>query len=86
MMRDSRNYHNPDKFDPERFLGPDPELDPRSCIFGFGRRICPGRLLAEHNIFITFATVLATFRIAKAVDSEGHEIEPKLEYHGEIVT
>jgi cytochrome P450 len=42
MSRDPRNYNNPDKFNPERFLGPEPELDPRKYIFGFGRRKCPG--------------------------------------------
>ena len=28
------------EFNPERFLGEDPEPDPRGAVFGFGRRIC----------------------------------------------
>jgi hypothetical protein len=42
MSRDPRNYKDPDRFDPTRFLGSNPELDPRAYVFGFGRRICPG--------------------------------------------
>jgi cytochrome P450 len=86
MMRDPRNYRRPEIFDPERFLGPEPELDPRTCIFGFGRRACPGRLLADQNMFITFATTLAVLNISKAIDAHGQEIEAALEYHGEYLT
>jgi cytochrome P450 len=42
MSRDPRYYKNPEVFDPTRFLGSEPELDPRVYFFGFGRRICPG--------------------------------------------
>ena len=28
------------EFNPERFLGDNPEPDPRGAVFGFGRRIC----------------------------------------------
>jgi cytochrome P450 len=45
MSRDPRNYKNPNKFDPSRFLGENPERDPADFIFGFGRRICPGKFL-----------------------------------------
>jgi cytochrome P450 len=38
MLRDPRNYKNPDVFNPERFLGPNPEKDSREMCFGFGRR------------------------------------------------
>lgn len=31
-----------------------------------GRRICPGKELAEQTMFITIATVIATLDIAKA--------------------
>jgi cytochrome P450 len=42
MSRDLRYYQNPYVFDPTRFLGENPELDPRAYIFGFGHRICVG--------------------------------------------
>jgi cytochrome P450 len=86
MMRDPRTYRSPDVFDPERFLGPEPELDPRSCIFGFGRRACPGRLLADQNVFITFATTLAVLSVSNAVGADKQDAEPALEYYGEFLT
>ncbi|GJJ05842.1 hypothetical protein Clacol_000029 [Clathrus columnatus] len=50
-----------DVFNPERFLkegvkDPDP-------AFGYGRRVCPGRYLAENVLFIIVASVLYTFDI-----------------------
>lgn len=42
IMHDNELYPDPMKFDPERFLGKDPQTDPRKIAFGFGRRVCPG--------------------------------------------
>lgn len=36
----------------------------------FGGRICPGKLLAEANIFILITTLLATFRIEPPAEGE----------------
>lgn len=41
--RDPQLYKDADSFNPSRFLGDSSELDPRKLVFGFGRRICPGR-------------------------------------------
>jgi cytochrome P450 len=38
MMNDPRLYKDPERFMPERFLGENPEKDPRAMAFGFGRR------------------------------------------------
>ncbi|KAI9574147.1 cytochrome P450 [Boletus coccyginus] len=38
MLRDERTYTDPLEFKPERFLGNDPEPDPTTVCFGFGRR------------------------------------------------
>ncbi|KAL0954893.1 hypothetical protein HGRIS_003826 [Hohenbuehelia grisea] len=47
LSRDPIMYPEPDKFIPERFLKNgvinNNIRDPRTLIFGFGRRICPGR-------------------------------------------
>ena len=38
MTHDPQVYPDPFKFNPERFLGPKPQQDPRDISFGFGRR------------------------------------------------
>lgn len=46
MSRDEARYPNPEEFIPERFLDSEGVLtddDPTHFIFGFGRRICPGK-------------------------------------------
>ncbi|KAF9453375.1 cytochrome P450 [Macrolepiota fuliginosa MF-IS2] len=75
MLHDPRMYSDPMKFNPERFLGPNPEPDPRQVCFGFGRRICPGRVLADASIFITCAMTLAVFDISKYME-DGKFVEP----------
>lgn len=46
--------------------------------FGFGRRICPGRVLASSHVFSIIAHCLAAFDIRKAIGEGGSEIEPEL--------
>ncbi|KAF5360382.1 hypothetical protein D9756_005180 [Leucocoprinus leucothites] len=82
MQHDSRIYPDPMVFNPKRFLGPSPEPDPRKIFFGFGRRICPGRVLADSSIFISCAMTLAVFNITKYVDESGQVIEPVVEPTG----
>lgn len=67
-------YHDPHTFKPERFLGEKPEADPRQFAFGFGRRVCPGRALADSNIYLTMSYFLAVFDISKPVRN-GNEID-----------
>jgi hypothetical protein len=53
-------------FKPERFLGIDghaPEPDTHNIAFGFGRRVCPGRVLADNSVFLSIAQSLAVFNI-----------------------
>ncbi|KAG1756036.1 cytochrome P450 [Suillus lakei] len=48
-----RRHANPSQFNPERFLAKDgkgSEIDPRLICFGFGRRICIGRHLADASV------------------------------------
>ncbi|EME50310.1 hypothetical protein DOTSEDRAFT_59413 [Dothistroma septosporum NZE10] len=79
----SDTYLNPGVFNPDRFLGGDPELDPRTFIFGFGRRVCPGQLLANSNLFLALARTLAALDIRKPIDSEGIEYTPPMIFeHG----
>lgn len=75
MMKDPRLYKDPERFMPERFLGETPEKDPRGIAFGYGRRICPGRLLADETVFIACAMSIAVFDIQKKV-RDGVVLEP----------
>ncbi|KAK1961023.1 cytochrome P450 [Colletotrichum sublineola] len=78
FLHDPQTYSDPASFNPDRFLAPRNEPDPEDQVFGFGRRICPGRYLADESLFITIARLLATFDIKKAVDESGNEIDPEI--------
>ncbi|KAL4262828.1 cytochrome P450 family protein [Pleurotus pulmonarius] len=56
-------------FIPERFLNANAPTDPATYAFGFGRRVCPGRYLADNSVFIMVATLLAAFDISPEIDS-----------------
>jgi cytochrome P450 len=67
-------YPEPDCFKPERFINPNGSLreDPvLASIFGFGKRICPGRHLADAMFFIVVASVLSVFNIKKGDGTDG---------------
>jgi cytochrome P450 len=81
MLNDPRTYANPSQFNPERFLakgGKEPEMEPRTACFGFGRRICPGLHLADASIWISTVMTLAVFDISKVVEN-GIEITPEVD-------
>jgi cytochrome P450 len=81
MLNDPQTYANPTQFNPERFLakdGREPEMEPRTVCFGFGRRICPGLHLADASIWISTAMSLAVFDISKVVEN-GVEVTPEVD-------
>ncbi|GJE91694.1 cytochrome P450 [Phanerochaete sordida] len=75
IMHDESVYHDADRFIPERFCD-EGAPDSLSVAFGFGRRICPGLAIAQIHVFVTIASILATFNIELARDSAGNVIEP----------
>jgi hypothetical protein len=79
-------YPSPREFQPERFFSSNPVVDPGDAAFGFGRRVCPGRLVAETSIFLMIAHTLAIFNIKKPVGNDGKEIEPKVEFSPGILS
>ncbi|EIW84451.1 cytochrome P450 [Coniophora puteana RWD-64-598 SS2] len=78
MSRNEEKYPFPETFNPERFLDANGNLaeEMPNFVFGFGRRICPGRHLAKNSVWIAMAQILAFFSIEKAKDAFGQPVEP----------
>lgn len=83
--RDASVYPDPEKFDPDRFMGPNPQTDPREFVFGFGRRVCPGRQLGEASLYLLTSNSLATLTVGKKIGKDGVPVTPKVEYTGGAV-
>jgi len=72
-MHDARNFANPERFDPDRWLQPrDAERgahEPRAYLqFGAGPRVCPGRHLAGVEMRAALSMLVANFEVKLAVD------------------
>lgn len=85
MVHDETAYPDSYSFKPERFLTGHGKLDPTvrdpvDIVFGFGRRICPGRYMAYSSVWITVASLLSVYTIAKASRPDGSIIEVEPEY------
>jgi cytochrome P450 len=85
MCHDPEIYSDPFVFNPERYLGDEPQRDPRKIVFGFGRRICPGMYLADASLFSCIVKSLAVFSIEKALDEDGVPITPVHESNNGIL-
>jgi cytochrome P450 len=82
MQHDPRDYHDPYRLDPTRYLpelsGRPAERDSYSIGFGFGRRKCAGIRVADAGIFMACAMIGATLDITKLV-VDGAVVEPVFE-------
>ena len=82
LLHDDALFPDPFTFKPERF-GPDADpaaIEAIDYAFGFGRRVCPGRWMAQSFTWITIASVLAAFTLEKTRNADGHFIEPTAAY------
>jgi cytochrome P450 len=69
-------------FDPSRHLNPDGTLaqgppetqDEGHIVYGFGKRICPGRHVANDTMFISFAVMLWAMEIVPVKDEYGEDV------------
>lgn len=88
FTHDPAVYHDPLSFKPERFLATEtaPELDPHTFVFGFGRRVCPGRILADNALYLNVARSLAVFDVSKPVGEDGREVEPAVRMEPGVVS
>ncbi|KAH9041418.1 cytochrome P450 [Lactarius hengduanensis] len=75
------------KFNPERFLdangrllsGPAETRDDGHSTYGFGRRACVGKHVANDSLFISVATVLWAANLERVRDQNGKEVTPDTE-------
>ena len=82
ITRNEELYPKPEQFIPERFWEKmDSEVARQvDAVFGFGRRVCPGKAFAESSIFLIMSNIIATMNLTKAVDEAGVPITPPVEY------
>ncbi|OAK99149.1 cytochrome P450 [Phaeosphaeriaceae sp. SRC1lsM3a] len=88
FTHDPATYPDPMSFRPERFIDTathKAEPDPRAWTFGYGRRVCPGRYVADNALFLTIAQSLAVFKIEKPVKN-GKVVEPELKFEPGVVS
>ncbi|KAG8736383.1 hypothetical protein FRC10_009386 [Ceratobasidium sp. 414] len=82
ITRHEAVYRDPETFNPDRYLDPDVPFPP---TFGFGRRLCPGVHYAEASLFILVASILTTFNITLAKDTDGNDVVPVAESSNELI-
>ncbi|THU85430.1 cytochrome P450, partial [Dendrothele bispora CBS 962.96] len=86
---DEHIYSDPHVFNPMRFMSKEKGGKGEPYFFaqwGFGRRVCPGRYLAETGLWLAIATILTTLSIQKAKDENGKEIEPEIKFADGMVS
>ncbi|KAI3614781.1 cytochrome p450 [Moniliophthora roreri] len=65
--------YDPDEFLPERFMDKDVEVeDPFTYVFGFGRRTCPGKALAQNSLSTFIPSILYSFNISLSDEDFAH--------------
>ncbi|KAE9379689.1 cytochrome P450 [Stipitochalara longipes BDJ] len=83
MSRDESTYRNPELFNPDRYLSIEEGGASEPIVqgpFGFGRRICPGKHLAQASVWIALVTLIATMDIVCPVGDDGMEVKPEVEF------
>ncbi|KAJ7202634.1 cytochrome P450 [Mycena pura] len=80
MLHDPLVFPDPHEFRPERFLNDKRAVEVNTCVFGFGRRSCPGVYFAEASLFIAICTALSQCNISNPTNSRGQKIGKDVEY------
>ena len=79
IHHNERDFPEPDRFNPNRFLKDHPDSRPFPgergyMTFGWGRRVCSGQALAEQGTWLTVVRLVWGFRIEPALDENGKPI------------
>ena len=82
ITRNEEVYPAPEVFDPDRFFRPSSQQvhEHVEAVWGFERRVYPGRTFAEASLWLCMANFIATMDIEKAVDGDGSVITPVAEF------
>ncbi|XP_003216736.2 25-hydroxyvitamin D-1 alpha hydroxylase, mitochondrial [Anolis carolinensis] len=69
--RDEKYFSNPNSFQPDRWLHKDGAHHPYASIpFGFGKRSCIGRRIAELEVYLALARILMHFEVKPEQDAQ----------------
>ncbi|RXW19089.1 hypothetical protein EST38_g6769 [Candolleomyces aberdarensis] len=90
ILHDPNVYDAPEKFNPDRFMKDgalDPTVrDPGVAVFGYGRRVCPGRWLSDSTLFLVTASFLSVYNVYPPKDDSGNSIPLKIEVAPALVS